>query len=151
MSCMLKKNTRGSSISIVPFIFQRLCDDLYQCLILIFSVIYLDSWGMGIYRVGPPSGYLKSFILSFLFILLFFFLVYIYSSLFSLSLGGPFSSGAPGHCPPMPPSCYATGTVNCTPKHVLFAISKLSTLFLKNECMHLIRNSPRNSKMALKL
>ena len=79
----------GSSISIVPFhafIFQRLCDDLYQCLILVFSVIYLDSWGMGIYRVGPPSGYLKSFVLSFLFYLLFFFLSILY---YFPSLSGP--------------------------------------------------------------
>ena len=33
---------------------------------------------------------------------------YFYSSFFCLSLGGRFSSGAPGHCPPMPPSRYAT-------------------------------------------
>ena len=37
---------------------------------------------------------------SFLFFLFFF---------SSLSLGAPFSSGAPGHCPPMPPARYATG------------------------------------------
>ena len=80
---------------------------------------------MGIYRVEPPSGYLKSVVLSlslclclsvclsvslslslsvsFIFFLSFFFF-------FCLSFGGPFSSGAPGYCPPMPPSRYATGT-----------------------------------------
>ena len=84
--------------------FQRLCDD-YQCLILVFFVIYRL---MGIYQVGAPSRYLKSFVLSFLFFLFLFFFLF-YSSFFCLSLGGPFSSGAPGHCPPMPPSRYATG------------------------------------------
>ena len=49
----------------------------------------LDSWGMGIYRVGPPSGYLKSFVLPFLPFIFFFFLFY--SSLFFLSLGGPWT------------------------------------------------------------
>ena len=29
---------------------------------------------------------------------------------FSLSLGAPVSSGAPGHCPPMPPTRYATAS-----------------------------------------
>ena len=95
----------GSSISIVPFIFQRLCDDLYQCLILVFFVIYLDSWGMGIYRVGAPVREFENFCSLFSFFLFFFLF---YSSLFSLSLGGPFSSWAPGHCPPMPPSHYTT-------------------------------------------
>ena len=47
----------------VHLIFQRLCDG-YQCLIL-FSFIYLDLWGYIGWR--PPSGYLKSFVLSFLF------------------------------------------------------------------------------------
>ena len=42
---------------------------------------------------------------SFLFFL-FSFLFFIF--IFFLSLGGPFSYGAPGHCPPMPPSRYAT-------------------------------------------
>ena len=60
--------------------FQRMCDD-YQCLILIFSVIYLDSWGY----IGwwPPSGYLKSLVLSFSF--LFFSILHF---LFCLSLSG---------------------------------------------------------------
>ena len=61
----------------------------------------------GIYRVGPPSGHLKRFVLSF-FLFLFFFLILIF--FLSLPLG-PFSSGAPGHCPPMPPSRYATDAV----------------------------------------
>jgi len=30
------------------------------------------------------------------------------SRLFGLELGGPWHSGAPGHCPPCPPYCYAT-------------------------------------------
>jgi len=28
--------------------------------------------------------------------------------IFGLELGGPWHSGAPGHCPPCPPYCYAT-------------------------------------------
>ena len=34
--------------------------------------------------------------------------------LFSMSAGAPFSSGAPGHCPPMPPTRYATETYTAT-------------------------------------
>ena len=63
---------------------------------------------MEIHRAGAPSGYLKRFVLSFLFFL-FFFLFYYSFCCCCLSFGGPFSSGAPGHCPPMPPSRYATG------------------------------------------
>ena len=97
---------------------------------------------MGIYRVGPPSEYLKSFVLSFLFFIFLFvfvfcfsflffsffffsflfflsfifffhffhfsFLFFIFFFFFCLSLSGPFSYGAPGHCPSMPPSRYAT-------------------------------------------
>ena len=74
---------------------------------------------MGMYRVGAPSGYLKSFDLSFLFLFFFSLFYSSFSFLFfffpfffvSLSLGGPFSSGAPGHCPPMPLSRYATASV----------------------------------------
>ena len=42
-SWKLKRNT-WAPIPINCLIFQRLCDD-YKCLILVFSVIYLDSWG----------------------------------------------------------------------------------------------------------
>ena len=60
----------------------------------------------------PPCGYLKSFVLSFLFFLFFPFLFFIFIFIFlflSLSLSGfPLAPGAPGHCPPMPPSRYAT-------------------------------------------
>ena len=96
--------------SIVPLIFQRLCDD-YHCLILVLSAIFLDSWGY--IGWGPPSGYLKSFLLSFLFFLFFFFLLFFFCFLyfhFLLSLGGGgLKLWGPGHCPPMPPSRYATG------------------------------------------
>ena len=38
------------------------------------------------------------------------FIIFLYLPflLFSLSVRAPFSSGAPGHCPPMPPTPYAT-------------------------------------------
>ena len=65
---------------------------------------------MGIYWVRAPVWVLKSFVLSFSFLhFLFDFLFYSSFVCLSLSLGGPFSSGAPGHCPTMPPSAYATG------------------------------------------
>ena len=80
-------------------------DVLVICLILVFSVICLDSWGY--IGWGFQSGYLKSFVLFFFSSFSFFsFIFFIF--FFCLSLGGPFSSLAPGHCPPMPPSCYAT-------------------------------------------
>ena len=86
-----EKENMGPQCSIVCLTFQRLCDD-YQWL-------------------GPPSGYLKSFVPPFLFFL---FLFFFPLSFLSLSLGGPFSSGAPGHCqcPPMPPSRYATASIH---------------------------------------
>ena len=68
---------------------------------------------MGLHRVGDPSGYLKSVVFSFLSLFPFFpfnflsFFLFFLSCFLSLSRG-PFSSGAHGHCPPMPPSRYAT-------------------------------------------
>ena len=51
-----KKNTWGPQFPIVRLIFQRFCDD-NLCLVLVFSVIYLDSWG--IYRVRTPVRVFK--------------------------------------------------------------------------------------------
>ena len=88
----------------------------YQCLISVFSVIYLRL--MGLYRVGAPVRVFEKFrslSLFFLFFLSFSYFFSILHFLFSLSLGGPFSSGAPGHCPPMPPSRYATGQLALKP------------------------------------
>ena len=63
---------------------------------------------MGIYRVGAPVWEFEKFrsLFSFLLVLFLSFLSFIF--FFFLSLGGPLSSGDPGHCPPMPPSRYAT-------------------------------------------
>ena len=87
--------------------------------ILVVSVIYLNSWGyigwgpvwvFETFRVlslslslslSLPLSLSLSLSLSLLFSFSF--------SFFCLSLGGPFSSGPPGHCPPMPPSRYTTG------------------------------------------
>ena len=98
-----KKNTWGP---IFRLIFQRSSDD-YQCLILVFSVIYLDLWGYigwgprpGIWKVSFPL-FNSSF--SFLFFSLCFFS-------FVSFLGPTLAPGHPGHRPPMPPSCYATDT-----------------------------------------
>ena len=53
---------------------------------------------MGIYRVGPPVQVFEKFRNSLFFSFLPFFFFSILHFLFCLSLGGPFSSGAPGHC-----------------------------------------------------
>ena len=67
------------------------------------SVIYLRL--IGIYRVGAPVWLFEKFRS------LFSFIVFCLSLSLSLSVGaplapGPISSGAPGHCPPMPPGRY---------------------------------------------
>ena len=110
MLCKLKKIHRAQ-IPIVRLIFQRLCDD-YQCLILVFSVIYFDSWE---YTGGAPVPVFEKFssLFSFLPFPLFSFLFFTFflSFLFfwSLSLGAPLSQGPLDmHCPSMPPSRYAT-------------------------------------------
>ena len=96
-----KRKHRALNLHCSSYI-SNLCND-YQCLILVFSVTYVDSWGY--IGHGPRPGIWKiSFSLSFPS----FFLFYSSFSFFPLSLGGPFSSGAPGHCPTMPPSRYAT-------------------------------------------
>ena len=69
---------------------------------------------MGIYWMGGPHpGIWKvlfcHFFLPFLsFSFSFVFLFFSSFSFFIVSLGGPLSFGAPEHCPPMPPSRYAT-------------------------------------------
>ena len=83
----------------------------FSMLILIFSVIYVDS--RGYIGWGPRSGIWKvSFSLFFYFLPFLFFFPFFFSILHFLFFprlsGGPFSSGVPGHCPPMPPSRYAT-------------------------------------------
>ena len=47
-----------------------------------------------------------------------------FSFFLSLSLGGPFRSGAPGHCPPMPPSRYATGPTKINTEEVFHMFRK---------------------------
>ena len=103
MSCKMKKNTWGPNPHCSSHISKMITsvDFGILCHLLRF---------MGIYQVPPLRVFgnahsLFSF-LPFLFVFLSF-LFFIF--FFSLSLGGPFSSGAPGHCPPMPPSRYATG------------------------------------------
>ena len=66
---------------------------------------------MGIYRVGTPVRVFEKFRSLFSFLLLYFSFSFFLSFFVSLSLGGPFSSGAPGHCPPMPPSRYTTACI----------------------------------------
>ena len=74
-----EKEYTGPQIYIVPLIFQRLYDD-YQCLILVFSVIYLDLWGYigwglhpGIWKVSFSIWFSSfSFFFSFLFVTFFF-------------------------------------------------------------------------------
>ena len=106
-----EKITRGPNSQLFLLYFK-------DC-VMIFGIFCHILRLMGIYRVGPPSGYLKSLFLSFLFFSFFyssfsfsfFSFLFLFFFFLSLSLEGPFSSGAPGHCPPMPPSCYATAPV----------------------------------------
>ena len=104
-----EKKIHEAQFPILSLIFQRSCDG-YQCLILVFSVVYLDSCGC-IGWVDPVRVFEKvsfhfffssfSFLFFFLFFLFFSFLFFIF--FFCLFLGGPFSSGALGHCPGL---CY---------------------------------------------
>ena len=66
---------------------------------------------MGIYRMGPVRVFEKfrSLFSFLLFIFFFFTILHFFFFFFFFTLGGPFSSGAPGHRPHMPPSRYATG------------------------------------------
>ena len=82
---------------------------------------------MGIYRVGPVLVFEKfrslfSF-LPFLFFLVFCLFFFSILHLF-VSLGGPFSSGAPGHCPSMPPSRYATGGLAIPARNILRPVQR---------------------------
>ena len=124
---MQAEKIHEAPIPIFRLIFRRLCDD-YQCLILVFSVIYLDSCNGDISGGWPSSGFWKVlfplffssysfsflfFFFSFSFVFSFVFSFLFFSSFSILSLSrGPFSSGAPGHCPPMPPSRYATDEIS---------------------------------------
>ena len=49
-----EKEYTGPQFRIVRLIFQRLCDN-NQCLILVFSVIHLDSWRY--IERGPRPGF----------------------------------------------------------------------------------------------
>ena len=93
------------TISLLFLLYFKGCVMITNVWILVFSVIYL-----GIYQVGAPVfEKFCSLSLSFSFYSIIFFFFFFF--FFCLSFGGPFSSGAPGHCPPMPPSRYATGSV----------------------------------------
>ena len=88
-----EKEHTEPKFSIVPRTFQRLCDD-YQCLILVFSVIYLDSWDIsgGVpVRVFEKFRSLFYFLSFFSFFFFFFsFLLFIFFFFFVLSLSrGP--------------------------------------------------------------
>ena len=94
MSCKLKKNTWGPTyISKTVWWYKPMFDFGIFCHLLRL---------MGIYRVGPPSGYLTSFVLPFLFFLFFFFFLFfpfffLFYSSFSfflcLSLGAHLAPG----------------------------------------------------------
>ena len=103
MSCKLKKNTLGPKSPLFLLYFK-------DCVMV--TNVWFWHFLSSIYSHGDISGgrlrpsiwkvslslFFSSFSFSFLFFIFF----------FPLSLRGPSSSGAPGHCPPMPPSRYAT-------------------------------------------
>ena len=106
MTCKLKKKIHEAPI---PHFLSHISKIVWRLPMFDFCIFCHLPRLMRIYRVGPPSGYLKSFFPSFQFFLsFFFFFSFLGVFFFCIFLGGPFSSGAPGHCPPMPPSCYAT-------------------------------------------
>ena len=75
------------------------------------SFIYSDSWDISDgspFQVFIKFNSLFSFLLSLFPFLFFSFLFFSFLFFSFLSLLGPLSSGAPGHCPPMSPSRYAT-------------------------------------------
>ena len=80
-----EKEYMGPKFSIVPLILQRLCDD-NKCLILVFSVIYLDSWGY--IGWGPRPG-----IWTVSFSLFFFFSILHFPFLFVSLSGAPLAPG----------------------------------------------------------
>ena len=91
MSCKLKKNTWGPKSPLFVLYFK-------DCVMItnVWFWYFLSCTSWGYIGWGPRPGIWKvSFSLFFSF------------SPLSRSRG-PFSSGAPGHCQPMPPSCYAT-------------------------------------------
>ena len=94
MTCKLKKKKyMGPQFPIFCLIFQISCDD-YQCLILVFSVIYLRL--MGIYGGGGGRpGILKSFFPSFHFFFFFFlsFLFFVFFFSFVSFSGDPLAPG----------------------------------------------------------
>ena len=93
MSCKLKKNTWDPSSPLFLSYFND-CVMITNVWFWYFYIIYLRL--EGIYRVGPPSGYFKSFVLSFLFFLFFFFSFLFFIIFFfflSQSWGAPLASG----------------------------------------------------------
>ena len=151
MTVQAGKKVIRPQFPIFRLIFQRSCDG-YQCLIFVFSVIYLDSWGGDIsssyIEWGPrPSIWKVSFLFLFFlffssFSFLFFSFLFFSSFAFLVSFSGaPFSSGAPGHCPPMPPSRYATAP----PPHDTALVNTLvATLSLLWFTLRVVANGGRN-------
>ena len=104
MSCKLKKNTRSPNSPLFLLI-------VWWLPMFDFGIFWHLPRLMGIYRVSAPVWVFEKFcsvslFFSFLPFLFFFSLFFFF--FWSLSLGGPFSSGTHRHCPPMLPSCYAT-------------------------------------------
>ena len=62
---------------------------------------------------------------------LFLFCIFFFS-FFSLSLRAPSSSGAPGHCPPMPPTCFATVSKKKAICKPIFFPRPYLSMFFKN-------------------
>ena len=95
MSCKLRKNTWGPNSPLFLLYFKNclMITNVWFCYFL--SLLRL----MGISRVRVPVRVLEKFFF------FFFFLSFLFFIFFSRGL---FSSGAPGHCSPMPPSRYAT-------------------------------------------
>ena len=104
MSCKLKKNKWDPNYLL--FLFSKIAWWLPMFDFVIFCHLLRL---MGIYREGAPVRIFEKFRSLFSpFSFFFSFMFFIFHFFLSLSFRGPFSSGAPGLCPPMPPSHYAT-------------------------------------------
>ena len=115
----IQKEYKGVPIPIVYyFLFRGLCayHQLFQTLVVDFQYSQIFYQLLRRYIWWSPIWYFEMFFLSsfllFLFFSFLFFSFLFFSFLFpflSLSLSwGPFSSGAPGHCPTTPPASCAT-------------------------------------------
>ena len=88
------------------------------------SYISKIVWWLPMFDFGIFCHLLR--LMGIFFFFFFFFFFFLFFILFFPLSRGPFSSGAPGHCPPMPPSRYATAGSDLTSSLVEVKESRMS-------------------------